>query len=302
MPGLSISAAARETGLSPDVLRKWESRYGFPAPDRDLRGERSYPPEQVERLRMVKRLLDAGLRPSRVLRMDEVALGESLRQNAPVPDVGDEETAAAMNLLRRHDPRALHEHLHAELLRQGLGPFVREVVALLASRIGDEWSRGRLEIFEEHLWTEVIFGLLRTAITDVSRAADRPRLLLTTLPGERHGLGLLMVAGALAHEGADCILLGAETPVEQIAGASKAVHPDIVALSFSVFYPSRAIPEVLAALRVTLGERVEIWAGGGGLRRLTLPIDTPRVRVLDTLDDAVNALADWRRANNHAAN
>jgi hypothetical protein len=62
---MSISAVERDTGLSKDTLRIWERRYGFPMPDRDNLGERSYPFEQVERLRTIKRLLDAGHRPDK---------------------------------------------------------------------------------------------------------------------------------------------------------------------------------------------------------------------------------------------
>ena len=66
---MSISAVERDTGLSKDTLRVWERRYGFPMPDRDVVGERSYPFDQVERLRAIKRLLDAGHRPGRIVAM-----------------------------------------------------------------------------------------------------------------------------------------------------------------------------------------------------------------------------------------
>ena len=64
-PSFNIAAVERDTGLSKDVLRMWERRYGFPVPDRDGNGERSYPAEQVERLRLIKRLMDAGHRPGK---------------------------------------------------------------------------------------------------------------------------------------------------------------------------------------------------------------------------------------------
>jgi len=51
-------------------LRIWERRYGFPAPLRDAAGERVYPAEQVQRLRLLKRLLDSGHRPGRVVPAD----------------------------------------------------------------------------------------------------------------------------------------------------------------------------------------------------------------------------------------
>jgi MerR family transcriptional regulator, light-induced transcriptional regulator len=64
---LSISAVERETGLSKDTLRAWERRYGFPTPLRDAKGDRRYSMQQVERLRKIKRLVDHGFRPSKVI-------------------------------------------------------------------------------------------------------------------------------------------------------------------------------------------------------------------------------------------
>ena len=49
-PPLNISAVERETGLSKDVLRIWERRYGFPRPDRDDNAERQYAPDEVAKL------------------------------------------------------------------------------------------------------------------------------------------------------------------------------------------------------------------------------------------------------------
>lgn len=63
---MSIAAVERDTGLSKDALRIWEKRYGFPVPERDAQGERCYPMDQVERLRVIKRLLDVGHRPGRI--------------------------------------------------------------------------------------------------------------------------------------------------------------------------------------------------------------------------------------------
>src|SRR5437016_4982137 len=54
---LNISAVERETGLSKDVLRIWERRYGFPHPDRDDNAERQYAADEVAKLRAIKRLM-----------------------------------------------------------------------------------------------------------------------------------------------------------------------------------------------------------------------------------------------------
>jgi hypothetical protein len=73
---LSIGAVERETGLSKDVLRKWENRYGFPNPDRDMKGERVYPAEQVARLRQIKHLMGPGHRPSKLMNLSQSDLSD----------------------------------------------------------------------------------------------------------------------------------------------------------------------------------------------------------------------------------
>jgi len=55
-------------------------------------------------------------------------------------------------------------------------------------RVGEAWTRGALQIFEEHLYTEVVQSLLRNAIGSIQRSGQRPRVLLTTFPQEPHGL------------------------------------------------------------------------------------------------------------------
>ena len=63
----TIADVERDTGLSKDTLRVWERRYGFPLPLRDAQGERRYDDDQLLRLRHIRRLLDAGHRPGRVV-------------------------------------------------------------------------------------------------------------------------------------------------------------------------------------------------------------------------------------------
>ena len=298
-PPLSISAVERETGLSKDVLRKWEVRYGFPQPLRDAFGERIYPPEQVNRLRLIKRLMDIGMRPSKIVARTEeelLALAAS-RHVAMSPAQEPEIEADALKMLRRHDPEGLRRMLHRQLLRQGLVRFVQDTIAPLNHAVGEAWSRGELEVYEEHLYTEVVQSVLRTAMIGINDQHGRPRVLLTTLPEEPHGLGILMVAALLALEGAYCLSLGTQTPLEEIANAVKAQAIDIVVLSFSIIYPPRRIPPALAELRQRLAAAVEVWAGGAGTARLhRTPTGT---RLLPTLEDALAALEDWRSA--HAA-
>jgi len=131
-------------------------------------------------------------------------------------------------------------------------------------------------------------SLLRQAITSApSTANGRPRILLTTVPEERHGLGLLMVEGLLTLDGAMCISLGTQTPLLDIRQAAQAHAVDIVALSFSSAFASRLIAPVLNQLRELLPAAVELWAGGAGMAKIPA---IAGVRALPTLEDALAAL------------
>ena len=158
-------------------------------------------------------------------------------------------------------------------MRQGLQRFVLETMMPLNRAVGDAWMRGELQIFEEHLYTEQLQVALRTAINAFPRQAGAPRVLLTTFPGEQHGLGLLMVEALLVPEGAQCISLGVQTPLEDIRRAALAHAADVVALSFSTVFPVRQAREGLATLRCQLPPAVTLWAGGEMTQRVrrTLP-------------------------------
>ncbi|WBY01503.1 MerR family transcriptional regulator [Ramlibacter tataouinensis] len=307
----SISAVERELGLSKDVLRVWERRYGFPVPERDGHDERIYPAAQVERLRLVKRLMDRGWRPGRLLPLsaDELqALADvprptaGRREGGPATSLaagggggagaGDDGLDGLLDRVRSDQPDALLHTLQRRLVEQGLRSFVQDTVAPLTVSVGLAWEHGRLGIHEEHWFTEVVARILRQAITALP-ADGGPRVLLTTLPGEPHGLGLLMAEAVFALAGARCIPLGTQTPVLEIVQAAGARQADAVALSFSAAFPARQVTPLLRQVRGALPAPTQLWAGGAGVGRIAA---SDGVRLLATLDDAAAAVAQWRAA------
>ncbi len=295
---LSIAAVERDTGLSKDTLRVWERRYGFPVPDRDALGERLYPLDQVERLRILKRLLDLGHRPGKVVRLPLEELrrlsqassgGARVSQQVDTRDDLDD----MVTLLASHRFEDLRGQLSQQLLRKGLARFIGEVVAPLNELVGEGWTRGEVQIFEEHLYTETVQGLLRGAIGAMPRADQRPRVLLTTFPQEPHGLGILMAEATFALEGCHCLSLGVQTPLWDIALAAQAQRADIVALSFSASLNPTQVLDGLVELRGKLPAPTEIWAGGSCAALHRRPPEG--VLALRRLDEIAPSLARWRR-------
>jgi DNA-binding transcriptional MerR regulator/methylmalonyl-CoA mutase cobalamin-binding subunit len=293
---LSIAAVERDTGLSKDTLRVWERRYGFPNPERDHFGERIYSIDQVDRLRAIRRLMDIGYRPGKIIGLsleDLQAFAESVPQAAPLPS---EDQAAdldqLMNVLKSHEIEDLRRQLSQRVLRLGLARFVTELVAPLTERVGDTWARGQLEIYEEHLFTESMQVVLRNAISTIPQPGNRPRVLLTTFPSEPHGMGLLMVEALLALEGCRCFSLGVQTPVWDIVLAAQAQDIDLVVLSFSPVMNPTLVVDGLTELRAKLPTSVEIWAGG---RCPVLGRRAPDgIRVVTEFADLTKSVVDWR--------
>lgn len=303
-PIWSIAAVERDTGLSKETLRMWERRYGFPTPHRETTGERAYPHEQLERLRAIKRLLDAGHRPGRVVALPKKALLQMLGDiggTRPAPEAAAHRPApdgpaidTCYQRLRDHDLEGVRHGLAEALTRLGLARFVFELLVPMNTRVGDAWMRGELAVFEEHAYTEVVTVVLRQALGRLhpARQQDRPAVLLTTLPGEPHGLGLLMVEALLAVEGCRCVSLGVQTPVPDVVAAVEAFGIDIVALSFTGCQKPAQVQRGLQQLRDTLPAAVHIWAGGAamaGLRRRVAGV--PAFGSLEAVAPAIKA---WR--------
>ncbi|MCG2585340.1 MerR family transcriptional regulator [Massilia sp. TS11] len=289
----TISDVARETGIAKETLRVWERRYGFPRPERDAHGERVYPADQLQRLRQLRRLLDLGHRPGKLLGMSPAEL-EALAEPAAAAVCPQDppEIQHCLRLVREHQTDELRHYLTQAALQRGLRDFVTSLAGPLTQLMGEAWASGQLAVFEEHLFSEVLQVVLRNAIYAMGHRGQRPRILLTTVPQERHALGLLMAEALFALEGAQCISLGVATPLSEIASAAQAQQADVVALSFSASVPQRATLEALGQLRERLPAHIGLWAGGAGTRlaRRQLPAG---VRILD-LGEVAGTLQEWR--------
>ncbi len=295
----SLAAAERDTGLSRATLLDWERRYGFPSPARNPAGHRQYPADQIQRLRSIRQALEAGHAPDEVVSAgdDELARLASMGRADPVGGSGAREQhgarGQAIERLGANDPVGLNSLMKQALGQWGLGRFVHEFVAPLNVEVGDAWMQGRLEVFQEHLYTEALQGLLRHALHDLPLAGPgRPVVLLATASGEGHGLGLLMAEVVLRLDGCRCHSLGVQTPLWDIVRAAAALQVDVVALSYTGAAEPGRVADELTELRRKLPAQVELWAGGSSavLRRHTIN----GLRVVPDLGQAACAVAAWR--------
>lgn len=297
--GWNIAEVERETGLAKDTLRVWERRYGFPTPERDALGERRYDDAQVQRLGWIKRLLDQGHRPGQVVALP-------LRQVRALAEATPDESRPAssgqpasldplwIQAVRDGAPDTLRRALHQHTLLHGLLATLEEVISPLAAEVGAEWARGGLAIYQEHLFTEAVEASLREAMAGMTHTPrGAPRVLLTTLPGETHTLGLLMAESVLALLGCERLTLGASTPLGDILLGAQRLRADVVAIGVSARTTPGPVRRDLLLLRERLPAKLALWVGGpvsSALGRRALPGITPVPRA----SDLVGLVAGWR--------
>jgi DNA-binding transcriptional MerR regulator/methylmalonyl-CoA mutase cobalamin-binding subunit len=258
---LSIGDICSETGLSADVLRVWERRYGFPTPVRLPSGHRRYRQADLHRLRLMAEAVAQGYRPSMVARAGEAALKRLL---IPMDNPGVEALFQAVVAM---DTERMRRLLRDSLELLGWKPFLQSIVTQLLDRVGMAWADGSIGIQHEHLVTEVLEDLLRELRLAFRTRPERGRVLLCTLPGERHRLGLLMAALAYAAQGIGTELLGVDLPVASIAQAARTLKVDRVAVSLSIQSAGETTRRLLMDLSDRLPPGCRLIVGGQGAAR-----------------------------------
>jgi methanogenic corrinoid protein MtbC1/DNA-binding transcriptional MerR regulator len=289
---LSIGALSRSTGIAVETLRTWESRYGFPVPERKPSGHRVYPVSAVPRHRRIAQALSLGHRAGQGVGASEDALDRLLETSAAAqpspPSAGAaaftpvEDLAGQLRLVKAFDGERLSRSFLADWARMGPVEFLESSVAPLVRAVGDAWEQNDLEVRHEHFLSERVGDLLRSLRMPLEERATGPLVAFATLPGEAHGLGLQMAALVLTAAGCRVLYLGTEVPTPQIVSLARDLAARAVAISVSSATKGAATATALRRLQKALPHRVLLVTGGDGAPASRAGIEClPSLRDLD---------------------
>jgi methanogenic corrinoid protein MtbC1 len=267
---LSIGSLSRATAIPVETLRTWERRYGYPVPERKSSGHRVYPVHSVPRLRRIAEALAHGHRASQVVAASNADL-RALLEAAPgrrarirLPGAGDSLEAELLGAVRAFDAEHLTRRLLAEWARLGPLDFMTVCVAPVVRAVGAAWAEGTLEVRHEHFLSERVSDLLRALRLPYEERAAGPLVILTSLPGESHSLGLHMAALVLATNRCRVLVLGTEVPTPELATLARDLRVRGVGISVSRATGGPATVRRLRALRRLLPKRTVLLVGGEG--------------------------------------
>jgi DNA-binding transcriptional MerR regulator len=237
---LRIGEFARRVGVSPELLRAWERRYGLLQPIRSEGGFRLYTSEDAARVSRMKRALDEGLSAAEAAR-------RALAQARPTEGALDDARERLLAAARAYDEATVHSILDQALAGFALETVLRELILPALRAIGNEWERGTLEVSQEHFISNVVRERL-LAFARLWGRGGGPLAILACAPGERHDIGLIAFGLVLRSHGWRILFLGADTPLATLRRTVDQTDPRLV---------------VVASMDGALLE-----AAGGDLRRL----------------------------------
>jgi methanogenic corrinoid protein MtbC1 len=278
LPKHPMRLVMRRTGLSADVLRAWEKRYKAVAPERSAGGQRLYSDEDVERLILLHQVTSNGRNISRV-----AGLGVNQLRAMLVEDAGTSPAATAsgevglgdrgllpklLDATERLDGQELERLLRQGALHVGAATAIEQVVVPFLHEIGLRWHRNLMNPAHEHLATAVVQRTLHWILDGASPAEDAPRIVIASLQGERHEIGLQIVAAIASGEEWRVVFLGGDLPVDTIAEATRQTGARVLAISMVAAERPDEVIAGIAALRRALGDTVTILVGGAAAARL----------------------------------
>jgi MerR family transcriptional regulator, light-induced transcriptional regulator len=260
---LRIGELSRRSGVSPELLRAWERRYGLLSPSRSPGGLRLYSLEDLERVRLMSRFIADGLaareaaaRARAVEERPRVASIPAPPRAAFDPDSARAELGRAVD---RFDEPAAQAVIDGLLAAATLDSVLSEVIVPFLHEVGERWERGELSVAQEHFASNLVRGRL-LGLARGWGAGNGPRALLACPPHERHDLGLIAFGLALRARGWRIDFLGSDTPIDDLVRTAHATEPALIVLSATS-------PELLARhandLRALAREHTVALAGAG---------------------------------------
>jgi DNA-binding transcriptional MerR regulator len=229
-PGyLRIGELAKRTGVSPELLRAWEQRYGLLQPTRTPGGFRLYSAADEARVQRMQSLVSGGLAAAQAARL-VLSGGEP----EPRTDSGSATTLeeAARNLsasLDRLDEQAANTALDRLFSAYTVETVLRDVVLPYLHRLGERWEAGEVSVAQEHFASNLLRGRL-LGLAQGWGQGQGPLAILACVPAEQHELGLLVFGVALRRRGWRITYLGTDSPIGAVADIARSLAPAVVVL------------------------------------------------------------------------
>jgi DNA-binding transcriptional MerR regulator/methylmalonyl-CoA mutase cobalamin-binding subunit len=260
-----IRVVARLTGIPIDTLRAWERRYAAVEPARDDRG-RLYDDVDLQKLRLLRRLVERGHAIGRIANLGEPELGRLLEAGLePADRDGKADAVDLRGLLEavdRYDLVSVDRMLGKLSAVLSSREMVHDVVLPFMREVGKGWQEGRFSVAQEHMVSASLRNLLGSLVRVQAPRDGRAGLVFATPPGERHELGITAAAMLAAAGGLGVVYLGSDLPTADVVEAVRRTGARAVVLALTHLELGPSAVEAVRAVVQGVPSGVEVYVGG----------------------------------------
>lgn len=303
MESLSIQAVSKIVGITPFTLRAWERRYRVLKPKRSDNGRRAYTLSDVEKLRLICTLKNAGHSLPRIANLSLPELTQLLSNTSEGPSGNKQVFVKPMspssqleNLFQSISTNnfdQLASQLKMLQLQLDAKSFLLEIVSPLLRNLGQKVMQGELDIFHEHAVSALLKHILTGLLYATERATDfrnQNPIIFATPEGDHHEFGALMASILAMVNGHRVFYLGSNMPADSLSKAADVMTSALIVVACSApaesLSPHR-LHQFLGTLLKGLPEHTQLWLGGARVEDLKGYSDNlrPQDRVLLNLEE-----------------
>ncbi|MEP7153186.1 MAG: MerR family transcriptional regulator [Nitrospira sp.] len=263
-----IHRVAKLTGLSKDVIRVWERRFGVLKPTRGANRYRNYSDEDVALLRYLKEQLDAGGSIGDLARLGREELLNRLRAASPrasfIDNTFDRLLRELLSALDPFDRVMFEKRLNGAVAVVPFEEALHGILLPLQEQVGQLWHDGYVNVAIEHYVTKQIQQKIFSAMNQLPVAEFGAKVVVACPPGEEHDIAALAVAYRCRLRGCRVYYLGANVPVAALTKLCHEVEPDLTIISFPLAFPETTATEIIRALAQEVSPASHITVGGHG--------------------------------------
>ena len=263
-----IHRVAKLTGLSKDVIRVWERRFGILKPTRGANRYRNYSDEDVALLRFLKEQLDAGGSIGELAKLGREELLGRARASAPRASFVDNTFSRLLrellSTLNPFDRVIFEKRLNGAVAVVPFEEALHGILLPLQEQVGQLWHEGHIDVAIEHYVTKHIQQKIFSAMNQLPVAEFGAKVIVACPPGEEHDIAALTVAYRCRVRGCRVYYLGANVPVASLANLCGKVEPDLTIISFPLALSDDKVTELVQALADEVSPVSNLAVGGHG--------------------------------------
>jgi DNA-binding transcriptional MerR regulator len=262
----SIRQVVELTGVTEFVLRAWELRYGAFKPKRTLTGRRIYAKEDILKARTLFELTRQHYKIGDIAKLSSEQLKEILgRPEKSLPKPNCEIIYAALNFAQLFKWEEVREIFLERRVALGLKKYIFHFILPFLQILNEQILENKISIAQEHILSAFIKESLHSLSSKPVKKKISKRLVLASIEGDFHEIGLLIGLVLSKHAGLQTLYLGANVPKRDLCETCIRFRATHILLTSTVSKGEGAKEDFLDYLNFMdqhLPKKTEFWLGG----------------------------------------